>query len=606
MRIPLFTADWPTSFNKFSKYLGRHWPTQPLALNAAREATAYLFGYNSVHDVQRELNAEQSYSKRLDVDGMVNSMCLRGLKKFGLNPLDSTSLFRKAPWRDLALWEYTETYVNEKFMEVNKRDGMLFMLDESHLLFDYKTNEKVVDLFDKRMIPRFDYVVNDQGFIYRSGALEKLIDSIDLTAEALKEIDFLGSTQDFITDSVLPLAWVPVVDSLGSLDYRGVWRWDLPYMHEVERLGDDAYTIRHTGYNALYPGHYSFEEVKSALVSIYRNETVSPKSTGPQGDIIQIDQQSFIRPHPFEDYKPFLSNPLLSWFSIPKSAKKSNIKPDSLAIGNELYDEHLRLRSWFSTRAPVSVALKTAGSDLIKPVIDKVLAGSYRDIKSLQAEGELVPDVGADDDDYEAECKYNQGKIDEYHYSGLSALKYHPELEEYFDPVALGMEYNDFDSSGRSVNSCYKRELSFLVHVFSTRLQTLTKTRLDSGSSQYWGGRYYDPSNVGITVFSLLFENKYTLDEAMEAFKIGAGLYSKFVKQDRLITDIETFSKFKADTAKFPFASVGEPYEPTRKSSNELSSETMRLGRKFNAKSIAVVQEWPSLTTSLIESLIQK
>lgn len=602
MRVPVFTADWPTAFNKFSRYLGRHWPAQPLTLNAAREATAYLFGYNSVHDIQR-LYPDHSRSKRLNVDGMVNSMSLRALKKFGLNPLISTPLFRKAPWRDLELWGTTETYFSERFLAEQKKAGMLFIADEYHLYANYKTDDKVVKLFDQNIIPRFDYVVNAQGFIYRSGALESLINSIDLTVETLKEIDFPGSAQDFITESVLPLAWVPVGESLGDLDYKGEWKWNLPYMHEVERVNETEFVITHKGYDALYPGHYSFDEITSALVSIYKNEKVPPMSKQPHGDIIQIDQQLFIRPKPFEDYEKFLSNPIISWFSIPKSADKTDKQPDTNVIFDDVYNEHMRLRSWFSKSAPVSIALRTAGSDLTKPVIDMVFAGTFKDLKSLQAEGELVPEVGPDHEGYESECHDNQERIDEFHESGISVVNHHPELADYFDPVALGVIYNDFDGSGRSVNNCYQRSLPFLIYVFTIGMQAKSKTHLSLGSSQYWSERYYDPRNVSTAVFSGLFEGEYSLEGAMEAFTVGASMFSLFSKQDKLINDIETYSEFKTHTKSLPFLSVGRPYEPTRKSSNEHMSEKLKWGRKIGAAQVEVVNGKPNLTDSLVKSM---
>lgn len=607
MRIPVFTADWPTAFNKFSKYLGRHWPNEQLKLNTAREATAYLLGYNSVHDVQLELIADNAYSKRLDLQMLISAMTLRALKKYGLNPITATPIFNKLPWRDMGLWVYTDSYAIEKITAEKKKEGFLLIHDEYHLLLNYKTDSNLSTIYDHGGIPRYEYAVNSDGLIYRRETLERLINSVDITDVALKDIEYREGAEQFILETMLPLAWVPVSESLGNIDYQGQWQWELPFMHELQKIRENSYAIKHVGYNAIYPGHYTFEELTPALVTIYRSQPIVPSSSLPNGQQILVGQQLLVRPTPFEDYKKYLESPLLSRFSIPASIDKSwSKKPDSNVLNPDLYNEHLRIRSWLTKQQPVSVRLKTAGSELIKPVLDLLLDGTYRDINTIHAEGDLLLEATPADEDYECRKIDMQEQIDDMKTAGLSVLKYHPELNSYYDAVALGMEFNSYEDQYRSVLYCYRRSLSFLIHIFSKRLQALTNTKIYADTSHFWKERHYESSNIAKVVFEGLFDGKYSLSAAKESFLLGAELYAKFIKQDKNIAEIENYAEFRRQTRSLTFASVGRPYEPTRKSSNDHMSDKIRFGRKYSSMPIVSTQTKQSLTTTLIESLNTK
>jgi len=600
MRIPVFTADWPTGFNKFSKYLGRHWPTSPLPMREAREVSASLLGYKSVHEIQQELIDLNDYTanpqkKPLDFDRMVNSICLRGLNRCGVDPLIMRTLIRKSPWSELAVWKLTNTYAIQQWEKQNAREGRLLIHDEYHRFTNYKTNNNLISLFDQAEIPHFDYAVTKDGMMYRTNTLERLLNSVELSEDSLADIGFEGTIAEFVKTRILPLAWAPVESCLGEARYTGEWVWDLPYLHKLDLVGDNRYTIRHLGFNAHYPGIYSHEDLGMALSAIYRGQTIpTDNNDGIDRHLLVVGEQSFFEASPLQSYGRFLSHSNFTQLGIP--AMIGQIKPTithwPVGIDKSTYRQHLKIRKWFGNEAQLSVKVKMATSDEVGVLLADLFNGHRSTIETLKAKGYLsLPERDTDNGESTEEDKQELlYEIDQYHHSGLSVLTHYPELNPYFDTVALGHAYNQYESEYRSIYNCYSRSVGFLIYVVEERLRSISGTRLRR------------PKTIPAVIYSALLKNECSINDAVETYTLSCELFEQFCSQETIIDKMETFAAFAYKTRNLKFTSVGHPYKPTRQSAGESMGELLKLGRKFSIKPILATQDI-SLTGALVNTL---
>ncbi|RYZ84024.1 MAG: hypothetical protein EOP04_18825 [Proteobacteria bacterium] len=222
-----------------------------------------------------------------------------------------------------------------------------------------------------------------------------------------------------------------------------------------------------------------------------------------------------------------------------------------------------------------------APSDEVGVLLSEVFDGHRSTIETLRAKGYLrLPEQ--DTDGFESTEEDRQellDEIDQYHLCGLSVLTYYPDLTPYFDTVALGHAYNEHKTEYLSIYNCCSRSVEFLNYVVSERLRSISGTRLRR------------PDIIPSLIYSALLNKEFSIHEAVETYTLGCELFEQFCNQEMIIDKMEVFAEFDYKTRNLTFASVGPPYEPTRKSAGECMAEMSKLGRKFNSKPILATQD---------------
>jgi len=598
MRIPLSRADWPTAFNKTAKYVGRHWPLGKLPLSTARETTAILFGYNSVHDAQQEILPAIA-PRQISVQAIVRSMTLRALVRFGCRPEQVSTMFRKIPWRDLSVWEITEEAIaQERFSNASeeaKRFGKILVHDEFGYYSQHKSPAEFIHLYDEKAIPAYSYAVSNSGLIYRSSYMEGLMGDAPSVSE-LTDLEIDCSTHDFIKKYMLPLIWKPIVEFIDEVK-DDQWDWYAPYMIRVEKLIDDRYALFHKGNNAYYPGAYSAEEVKKAFVAIYLNKTVQAtdltgvevgctekcdylsgdyrkyiiSGTGSSlsaGKQIFINNQLFLRVTPIEGYQSDLESKWINTWEWPPITNQELVIPEKV-LTKGIEEEHIKIGSWFdAARSYYSDILDRANVDIVAEALASFFKDNREDLASLKAMGFFNVDVeeGMTKEQIAEIELENQREAEEARHYGVSVSKFHPELVPYFDDIALGFYYKDYLGC-RYYSGCYSHDWTFIADLIRQRIEPETSSEKDTP--------------LALAIIADIANQKLNIDEFENAWVAGRKLHDKYRRQNDAIMKMREYALhlLSADPA---YASHGPLAEVTRESITDIYSKLSTIGRKFN------------------------
>lgn len=589
MRIPVSQADWPTAFNKTAKYIGRHWPEGQLKLNKSREITAKLFGYHSVHDVQKELRSNDI--KHVSIKEMAKSMTLRGLVYFGLHPESSSALFRNLPWKNLSVWERTREAAEQQLLEKRLSEGNrdrqpYFVVDEFHEIANYRSPENLVTLFDELSIPLFDYAVTKHGTIYQRHYLESLINDFDLDGDELLGIDFMGSTIDFLKQYILPLAWRKIEDAVREPRYGDRIDWHLPYMNVLEPLKNNRFAIFHEGLMAYFPVSVDEKGLPNLLKKIYLNEQIpcsenlkdievdrrqdfiSPRfeyidGTGctlGRGERLLVGGQEYIRVNNISSYTKLLNSFWVKdWWWPSMDDFSPTIKPDTLTKGIE--HEHEKIHRWATVVHNHSErTIRNASIEILNSAMSVFFEGVYVSLDSLKASGQFDIESG----DYEDEDELAE-EVSDLKESGESVRAHHAELAKHYDDVALGSLYQDY-TGGRHPYNCYERDPLFLAFVFGLRFAEL------------FDKRAHDQSTLAGALLADLLSGKLEFSSAREAWHSGHALLYHFKKQESAIRKLTEYAHHRSSSTT-KYVSHGKKTELTRKSSAEAIQDLYRLGR---------------------------
>ena len=610
MRIPVSQADWPTAFNKTAKYIGRHWPEGQLKLNKSREITAKLFGYHSVHDVQKELLSNDQ--KTFSIQEMAKSMTLRGLVYFGLHPESSSALFRNLPWKNLSVWERTREAAEQRMLESQRDRQGYIVLDEFHEIANYQSPEHLVTLFDELSIPLFEYAVTKHGTIYQRHYLESLIYDFDLDGDELLGIDFKGSAIDFLKQYILPLAWRKIEDAVREPRYGDRIDWHLPYMNVLEPLKNNRFAIFHEGLMAYFPVSVDEKGLPNLLKKIYLNEQIpcsenlkdievdrrqdfiSPRfehidGTGhplDQGERLLVDGQEYIRANNLSGYTKLLNSFWVQdWWWPPMDDFSPTIKPDTLAKGIEL--EHEKIHRWAKVvHSHSGRTINNASIETLESAISVFFEGVYVSLDSLKSSGQFDIESG----DYEDEDEVAE-KISDLKESGESVRAQHAELAKHYDDVALGSLYQDY-TGGRHPYNCYERDSLFLAFVFGLRFADL------------FDKRAHDQSTLAGALLADLLSGKLEFSSAREAWHSGQALLSHFKKQECAIRKLTEYARHRS-SCDTKHVSHGRETELTRKSSVEAIQDLYRLGRKTSMAATPASQLPEDLTEGVRKEIGQ-
>jgi len=591
MRVPILINDLPDRFNKVAKYIGRHWPTGKLGLNHAREHLAYMFGFNSVHELNKVADSAELPS-HVSLDDVYASMLGKALYKYGVHPNQLSTVLYRTPFKELAFYRVTDTAKEQAHFKEQREKGFFLIHDEMQDLNSYKSPSLIIQQNNDGLLPKYTYAVRNDGKIFSSSYYESLINRLGDINTTVEEIGGDLTVQEFIDEYVIPFSWISLKDYLDSKDVDGEYNWKTPFMINVYHARVDknhiGYVLYHSGLNAYYPAVFSSnEELVNALASLYQKEIINPAPKFPNiamdisltfnsklGDYeiwreedfsecerIDIDGQQLIRSKPFAAYTQLANNSILQAFKwkrpkeivVTGNVIDSVIYRDHLAIRNnrqQILDTGIERMSAMSSEVLVRIFTKAFGNHVI--TIDDIIRSEYND-------------------DYETSCDDEERWLK----LGKSVLSHHPELESYFDILAIGnrfSDYQEFVKGNRWAYSCDDRDMEFIGYAFS-QSPLLQSSRCSSEDDAFAGvliiSQFSDSASEDVT---RKLEDNFTHIISM---------LTLYYHQERNIRDLEKYAKHVKECNP-EFVTHGEPASYQEKSYNEGMVELMRMGRKFS------------------------
>ena len=594
MRVPVLSADLPEKFNKVAKYIGRHWPNGKLSLNKSREALAYLFGYNSVHEVNQAAPSNK-LPHTIMLNKIFTSMIGKALYKYSIRPDSFDTVLRKAPFKELAF--YTVSDIEQERIRIEKlreSSGMMIYNDEYQDILNYKSPALIVEQHKKSLVPPYRYALNKKGEIFCSSTYESILNDLGNIQELLCNLDHDISVSEFIEKHVFPLAWLPVEKYLENVHFKERACWHVPYMVDIRqlRLSDDElnYALFHKGYNTYYPvACKTIESVNDVLTKIYKAEIVTPNNlfdrsfrigasirpkekankylseqTLKNAEQINIDGQLFIKEKQFQPYTQLISNEILKsvLWNTPNTNK---IGIHKNLIDENIYSDHLSIKKSRDELLKSAIQmLKHVETADIRKIVQFVFGGVKLSLKSIIA--------NEYDEDYELE----ETDLSKWNNVGVDVLKVHPELNGIIDNAAAGYLYCDYANyikGDRYAWCCEKRDIAFIGYTLSN-------------SSVIKGSRTQSEDDVfTATLLLAAYSNsstQYDLDKFSEYYADIITMLTLHYWQEQYISKMEKYAFFLSNKDPL-YLTHGEKVHYSENSSGELMQEAMKLGRKTNA-----------------------
>ncbi len=590
MRVPVLSNDLPENFNKVAKYIGRHWPDKKLGLNKSRETLAFLFGYNSVHEVYKV--AESTFhSEDVVMSDFYASMVGKALFKYGVRPDDLMSILKKTPFKELTFYKTTDDYRFKKMYEDQRAKGRLLIIDEYPALSNYVSPKIIIDQHHLGVIPPFNYAVKG-NLIFSHDTYESLVSALGSVDKLVSELDSEISTQEFVNEYVLPLAWIPIEKYIIQENSPNPY-WKLPHMLQVYHAKKDkegsslGYMIKHLGYNAFYPILCeTIPDVFSALVMVYKKEVINA-SYMPESDIylspaysaklndyqswvkssfkneVIIDGQSYVSDRDFSNYSELKTNIILAskkWEVL----KKRNI--DNNLLSADLCDQHFAIKdSLYNIADQVLEYLNSLSSEDVRPLFSIAFDGKYFMLEdAMKLEGEDYQDIDSEDSD-------------KWLSIGKEVSSYHPELTAFFDISALGYFFVDYESyvrNNRYVSYCEKRDLEFVAYMFSKSASFLN-VRL----------KYADKIIVSLLLISHYAKKIEVINFEMinSHFNEISLMFTKYYEQDELIKLMEIWSVHQQNYSS-KYTNHGSKSSCKEKSDVEALRDLSLIGRVYNKR----------------------
>jgi len=459
MRIPVTQADWPSAFNEISKYLGRHWPLGKLKLTKSQELTAKLFGYTSVFDARQSITSTIR-QQGLSISKYAKSMSLRALIETGCPPDVSYTLFCKLPWKVLEVFrENEEISLSEIAIE-----GDLF--DQLQQVRSYKSSDELLALFDESIIPPYKYAVKEGGLIYRRDRFLKLLKTLDIEDEDLDDIEYMGTKSRFYREQFERHIWEPIKDVFvgpdtdnpppPELGFRDTYNFPLPHKVVIEELDNGRYQLFNSGLQALYPGDYDIDQLKSAITTLFNGEKICNSDT--------YKKAVCLRKIEFSDQKIYLNDILRPYEMIARSKWLSGWQWPSMGdynpkISELIFDQSIeydcqRIERWgdlcleCEDESQNAQTIMDAGSDSIAEALkvifgdEKITGKQLHELGSPEIEDFMFEDA-SDEETQECQEEFNK-VLNEIISLGSDIRKDLPELGGFFDDAAISLLFEEW------------------------------------------------------------------------------------------------------------------------------------------------------------------
>ena len=599
MRVPVLSTDLPEKFNKVAKYIGRHWPQEKLGLNKSREALAYLFGYNSVHEVNQVADSN-TLPDTISLNKVYSSMVGKALYKYGVRPDTFNTVLYKTPFKELAFYAVTDVEQERIRMEkLRESSGMMFFHDEYQDYVNYKSPSLIVEQHKTSLLPPYQYAVNKNGEIFCSSTYESILNNLGNIEDLVNDIDADISVLKFIDNYIFPLAWLPINEFLDNTHSKERANWKAPYMVKIKHLRQDGtilgYALFHSGYNAYYPVVCeSIEAVNGVLAKLYKGELVSPDnkligifetamSLRPEvssseywseqdfnnAEHINIDGQRLIRADQFKSYTQLVTNEILN-SSLWNSPKKVNIHKN--AIDDKVYSDHISIKQTRDETLKSAIqVLEHVKKEDIRKVVQFVFGSDKVSLKTLI------------NNEYDEEYEVDEADLSKWTSVGTEALKLHPELDGIIDIAAMGYLYCDYENyvkGDRYAWHCEKRDIAFIGYTLSN-------------SSMVKGSRVQCEDDVFTGTLLLAAYNdsciNYDLDKFADYYADIIAMLTLHYKQKDDISNIEKYASH-LNNCNPEYLTHGDKAHYSEKSSREFMQEAAMLGRKTNVNTLTVEQ----------------
>lgn len=609
MRVPVLTADLPEKFNKVAKYIGRHWPKEKLGLNKSREALAYLFGYNSVHEVN-QVAESNTLPNIISLNKVYSSMIGKALYKYGVRPDTFNTVLYKAPFKELAFYSVTDVEQERIRMEKQRESsGMMYFHDEYQDYVNYKSPSLIVEQHKEGLLPPYQYAVNKNREIFCSSTYESILNNLGNIEVLVTEIDTDISASKFIEDYVFPLAWLPINEFLENEHLKNAPRWQTPYMVTIKhvRKGDTVlgYALYHRGYNAYFPVICnSVKGVNAVLAKIYTGEVVTPDnqlngvlemamSSVPElsesgyehwseqdfnnSQHINIYGQRLIRTELFKPYAQLTTNEILS-SNLWNRPNKSNVHKN--AINDKIYFDHLSIKQ---TKADILKSAITVLQHVEMEDIQKVVQFVFNSDKiSLKT---LI------NSEYGEKYEVDEDELSKWNKVGAEALQLHPELDGIIDVTAMGNLYCDYENyvkGNRYAWHCEERDIAFIGYTLHS-------------SSKIKGSRVQSEDDVFTGTLLLAAYNdssvRYELKKFACYYHDIIDMLTLHYDQERHISDMQKYASF-INHLNPEYITHGAKANYSERSLGDGMIDAVRLGRKFSAKPAIVEQNIANLKRS--------
>lgn len=590
MRVPILKKDLPKNFNKVAKYIGRHWPDGPLKFNKAKEVTATLFGYNSMHDLNNSALLIDELPDFIFLNKLTKNIKTRAFFSYNIHPSAIGRVLFKTPFRELSFYKVTDDYRSKKEKDEFCKRGIFVVYDELHLFSSYKSPELVIQHHQRMLIPSYDYAVRKDGYIFSSSEYENFINQFDDFNELFSD-DEEDELNIFREKKLLQGAWLPLDSYLSNGEQEGIVRWATPFMisvyHYKDQEGCLGYLIKHDGYDAFYSTLFkTVDEVNKALKCIYLNKEVkSLNNYSSEFDIsdslvsklngsefwrkesvterkVVIDDQGYFRIRKYEKYPELESNEIAK--KLKYITKPSRISPN--VIDKDIYAQHSKISQNIDSILGKSI-LAFDSRNRIASLFESVLAGNKITLEAVYDEGDIK--------DLEA---HEQKSFVEY---GKAALKYHSELTPFFDEDAMGSlwvdcmlyiqnsRYCDYSSEwdGRFVAYCFMNSGLRPKNTYPSTEDAVLGSLLIS---------HY--TRKGLCIKSLV------VSDIKEQVMNLVAMHSRFKQQSRGIKQMEAWYEhsMSLDTL---YVSHGPLSTYTEKSMSNNLAQLTRHTRKYNKHS---------------------
>ena len=610
MRIPLSHQDWPVKFNKFAKYIGRHWPNGSLKLNRAREITAVLFGYNSTHDVKQELR-DIIIVDDLTLAKMKSSLITRALIKYSLSPTKTENLFSKLPWQELSVWPQTtdaKLAINlENFHQ--KHPGRHLIMDEAHQFLDYKTPKLFCSLREMNLLPGYEYAVQSNGLMYRKSKLESDLGVIGMSLnefqQELKDCGLDETDNLEMFKHVIPMAWLPIAEAISYEAFNGQRNWYLPYMHELREISQEQFVIFHTGAQGYLPRVFHASEIENVLVDIYMGKTIESvpidniyvdcdknflngrsvitPGSGTRlsgGERFVLNDQEYIRTKGIKSYIHAHND---SWINtwIRKLCESHDETPsiDPTLLSETTQIEHKAVQYWLKL-SETDNGLSSITYEQWAWLLDVFFNSDFTDEAKIRSCSIF------DTTDYEITDESDESDVSESIAELLNAgggvTKHHPELKTYYDEWALGYFYKEYIGDRYFVGGCYERDVGFMVYLISQQILQQYKTCIRMPQ--------YEQTILTKRLCLDLLSGQLTSENMSSAYQAGQDVIVQFKQQEDQILNMERYAKF-LETKDPSFVTHGPITNVRHDSLADEQASLWRFGRKFNAASFSVTQK---------------
>lgn len=608
MRIPITKADWPGSFNSTSKYIGRHWPKGKLKLSAAREKTARLMGYNSVHDVQQELLEaipKQFYSTQL----MASSMAVKSVLMYELAPVESFRFFSSIPWTNFEVWKSTSEYKQQQL----EAKGTRLFIDEYDSFMNYTTPALIASAYSEGQIPPYEFTVSKDGVMFHRATFERLLKLVEPEEQTIEECGHELSVEEYFNKHILPLAHNSVEEMITVLNPDKPEYWLTPADVHILKAVDGRYVLHNKALNGFYPGAYEPEHLREAIKRLFMLRVIPDVATECQipTDLYGIDQeetkpygthgtftfndQVFYRRTEPKNYSEITSKPFLEYL-LQKLKPTQGLKiPDSIIPASHLdaINKAMTIDRRIMKSSPDGVAA------LSQLGITNVLSALYEDVfygdeTLTENENFDLSDRYFEDEDEQLEAEKEVREYTAFCESlGKDVFLCMPELKPYYSERVIGhhfheryQEGSDTDDwsqdDGIELNTEAERHLDFFISLLTDHLCVEFE--------EYLQGIAYR----GVCWLLTAMTSKHI---AMDHFKVG---FCQLMSVYRMLNDDKNvFSSIEKYCNRLPvepheqYINYGSPYKPMYKKNIEKKpealSDLLRMWRKLNANS-GVVQ----------------